>query len=282
MIFPDQADEAAFDIAVRQALQHVATHIICPYFGQLSDDMVRTKSSPDDFVTQADIEAEAYLTQKLAPLLPGGEIIGEEASSAQNKASTPSTAKTILTIDPLDGTRNFVRKNTSFCSMVSLIDEGGVHSAWIYRPLEGDCFYARAGAGVSHIGADGTKTLLTRPVFASDFYDVPGTANAMGLSEPQRQLARDRLKTHNGRYHIGSAGLDAVALAQGNSAFVMHSKLTPWDSCPAALFAQEAGYIVKMAPDGSAFSPFKKGVLLMAQNERIWSECCDFVFRGAD
>jgi len=102
----------------------------------------------------------------------------------------------------------------------------------------------------------------------------------MGFDEPLRAEVRARLKTHKGRFHIGSAGLDAVAIAQGRSEFIMHSKLTPWDSLPVSLFAQALGFVVKMADDETDFTPLKTGVLLIARDEAMWQSFKKFVYYG--
>ena len=116
------------------------------------------------------------------------------------------------------------------------------------------------------------------PAGQASFEDALGTANAMGFAEPLRTEVRARLKTHKGRYHIGSAGLDAVAIAQGRSEFIMHSKLTPWDSLPVSLFAQELGFVVKMAEDETEFTPLKTGILMIARDDTMWQSFKQFVY----
>ena len=270
-----------FCSAVRTALHTVSVQIILPYFGKLSAAMIETKSAPTDFVTLADIESEHYLTRQLSTLLPDAVIIGEEASASNSKELLSWPKGWVWTIDPLDGTRNFVNNNNNFCSMISLICDGITQAAWIYRPLEKDCFQAIKGRGIEHFTSDGEGKILSYKPAESDFLNAQGTANAMGLEEPLRMRARQKLKTHSGRMHIGSAGLDAVAAALGKSQFVMHSKLTPWDSCPAVLMCEEAGFYVRLAPDGKRFSPLSKGALMMTKTEKMWQKCCDFIFNDA-
>ncbi len=278
-ISDDFMNDDAFNSAVRDALKTVSEKIIHPHFGKLSQAMVETKSAPDDYVTLVDIRAEKYLTEVLSKLLPSAKIVGEEAVSTSNDILNIWPEGWVWTIDPLDGTRNFVNNNNNFCSMISLLHEGVVEGAWIYRPLEKDCFQARKGGGITYFPAQGDARVLHREKTNIGFLQASGTANAMGLDEPLRAIAREKLKTHQGRKHIGSAGLDAIAVALGHSQFVMHSKLTPWDSCPALLFCQEAGFYTQLAPHHGDFTPLSKGVLLMAETQEMWQECCDFVFK---
>jgi len=264
--------------AVFSALAHAASQIIWPYFGQLDDDMVRTKSSDTDFVTIADTLAEHYLASSLLPLIEGASIIGEESASRTDALPDPLSDGYVWVVDPLDGTRNFVNKINRFCSMVTLLHKGVAQAAWIYRIAENDCFFAGKDTGVYYLNAKIVQKSMPRT--EASFFDARGTANAMGIEEPLRTEVRARLKTHSGRYHIGSAGLDAVALALGNSAFVMHSKLTPWDSLPVNLFAQELGFVTKMAADESAFKPLKTGILMIARDEAMWQAFRQFVYHG--
>lgn len=264
--------------AVFSALSHAASQIIWPYFGQLDADMVRTKSSDTDFVTIADTRAEQYLSSSLLPLIEGADIIGEESTSQTGAIPKTLSDGYMWVVDPLDGTRNFVNKINRFCSMITLLHEGMPQAAWIYRIAEKDCFFAGRGRGVYYL--DGTTYQRCAPSGEASFFEARGTANAMGVEEPLRTALRERLKTHKGRYHIGSAGLDAVALAQGRSEFVMHSKLTPWDSLPVSLFAQELGFVVKMASDESRFTPQKTGILMIARDEPMWQAFRQFVYQG--
>ena len=264
--------------AVISALEHTASQIILPHFGKLDADMVRTKTSDTDFVTVADTKAEHYLESVLCSVIEGATIIGEESESRQSAHTEQWPDGVVWVIDPLDGTKNFVNKNNNFCSMVTLVHDGVAESAWIYRTVQQDCFFAQAGKGVYHLSGD--KIQKCTPAGQASFEAANGTANAMGFDEPLRAEVRARLKTHKGRFHIGSAGLDAVAIAQGRSEFIMHSKLTPWDSLPVSLFAQALGFVVKMADDETDFTPLKTGVLLIARDEAMWQSFKKFVYYG--
>ena len=67
---------------VRDLLITAADTLIVPRFQTLGDDDVRTKSSPTDLVTVADVETEEWLTPRLLELLPGSVVVGEEGVAA--------------------------------------------------------------------------------------------------------------------------------------------------------------------------------------------------------
>ena len=84
----------------------------------------------------------------------------------------------------------------------------------------------------------------------------------MGFDLSIREQVRDKLRGLQGRFHLGSAGIDAFYIALGQSDYLMHSKLTPWDSVPVALICKELGYYVRLAPDETQYYWQSKGVLL--------------------
>ena len=108
---------------IADLLREAADRFIVPRFQNLQSQDIATKTSDTDFVTIADQQAEAWLTPKLS-VLQSGFVIGEEAASL-----TPAICDHIphgygWTIDPLDGTKNFVKGNQAFCSMVALLWNG--------------------------------------------------------------------------------------------------------------------------------------------------------------
>ncbi|MCA8889290.1 MAG: hypothetical protein KDA46_10700, partial [Parvularculaceae bacterium] len=95
---------------VRAVLETVAEEEIAPYFGRLQGEAVRTKSSPNDLVTIVDEKVEATLRSALVDLAPGSAFIGEEAATANPEiVKGLGGAGRYWVVDPLDGTRNFVR-----------------------------------------------------------------------------------------------------------------------------------------------------------------------------
>ena len=100
----------------------------------------------------------------------------------------------------------------------------------------------------------------------------------MGFDLTIREQVRNKLRGLKGRFHLGSAGVDALYIALGQSDYLMHSKLTPWDSVPVELTCRELGYHVRLAPDETPFHWQAKGVLLAAGTKEQWREIADFIW----
>ncbi len=57
----------------------------------------------------------------------------------------------VWTIDPLDGTRNFVKGNADFCSMLGLLYNGVPIAAWVHKPLSKESVIARSNEAPCYI-----------------------------------------------------------------------------------------------------------------------------------
>ena len=96
-----------------------AARLILPYWR--SDTAVETKSD-DSPVTQADRAAEALILERLAALYPGVQTVAEEAVA---ESGAPAQAEDwFWLIDPLDGTKGFVRGGEAFTVNIALIHAG--------------------------------------------------------------------------------------------------------------------------------------------------------------
>ena len=118
---------------VAKVIAEIAEEEISSRFGKLSETEINTKSGPSDFVTQADIAAEARLAQALDAIYPGASFIGEERASGDPAlVSTLKEKGAFWIVDPLDGTRNFVQGRAEFGTIVALVVDGDIRAGWIY------------------------------------------------------------------------------------------------------------------------------------------------------
>ena len=115
-----------------------------PHFRNLDKKDVDTKASATDFVTIADRQAEKHLIAGLKNLLPEARIVAEENTAVHGLPEALESGY-VWTIDPLDGTRNFVKGDEQFCSMLGLLYDGQPVAAWIYKPLSGEAVIAHHG-----------------------------------------------------------------------------------------------------------------------------------------
>lgn len=270
--------EDDLDLAVGALLREACARFVMPRYGQLRQDEVEEKSSPTDLVTIADRETEAFLTPELRGLI-NGEVIGEEACAADPAIRARSVAPVAWTIDPVDGTGNFVKGNERFCSMVALLKTGRPVRSWIYFPLDGLLYAARAGGGAYVTAGDGDLRQLRLTPRAWHTDDMSGSANILAVVEPRREILRDRLRNLPGRWFAGSAGFMGAEIASGRQQFMLHSLCTPWDHAPVDLLCREAGACAAMIDDGAPFDAGFERAFMIAPDRQAWDALRDRVWR---
>ena len=263
--------------AIADLLREAADRFIVPRFQNLQSQDIATKTSGTDFVTIADQQAESWLAPKLSILQPGF-VIGEEAASL-----TPAIRDHIplgygWTIDPLDGTKNFIKGNQTFCSMVALLWHGQPVQSWIWQPLTQTLFYAAEGQGAVRVDKNGTAGLRLEE--RSDDIDLMfGSGNSLGLIEPQKSAFQTRLRLLAGRRFTGSAGIQACLIASGDEDFLIHGTSTPWDHAPVDLLCREAGGYAAMLHDASRFHVAMTAPFMAVSSHAGWNRLRDAVWR---
>src|SRR4051812_3196881 len=220
--------------AVAKLLREIALVEVLPRFRQLKAHEIREKS-PGDFVTIADEAMEAALAPKLAALLPGSLLVGEE-----DCARDPSVMhrlgsdQPVWVIDPVDGTANFAEGKEEFCSMMALIERDQVLGGWIYDPVTDTTSYAVQGGGAWSAGKR-----LAAPSTANQYRGILAVGSKGDRATAQRvQQRRDRVQQVKS---VRCAGLEYLRLARGEVDFLMFGGVMPWDHAPGAAIIEEIG-----------------------------------------
>lgn len=262
-------DEKQTDWLAR-LLADAAEQEIMPRFRRLGEGDIRQKTSAADLVTEADVNAERYITKQLEERFPGALIVGEEACS-DNPAFIEGLgeAELAFTIDPVDGTFNFASGVPLFGVMLSVVAAGETVAGIIYDPVGKDWLIATRGGGsyIRHRDGDMSKVSVAP---AADISQMTGSISWQYTAEPLRsRLARNHTKFLS---QIGyrCAAHEYRIIATGGAHFAVYNKLMPWDHLPGALIHQEAGgYLARW--DGSAYLPSHiGGGLLVAPDKESW------------
>lgn len=237
----------------------------------------QTKSSGSDWVTDYDRRAEQAVREVLVAYRPQDEITGEEYG-----ATVPAEPSGLRwSIDPLDGTTNFVRGLPQFCTSVAVTGPVDAETAdllgvaegterWlagvVAAPALGRTWFASAGrgafstadattAGVDLPDRDAAPVRLTGP--------LPGRSGrllATGFGyDPARRALQVRalaalLPAFGDVRRIGSAALDLCMVADGTLDAYAEFGTQEYDWAAGALVAEEAGVAVTRpaSADGTA------------------------------
>ena len=253
---------------VADLLREGSEKFIVPRFQNLSSQDINTKSSKTDFVTIADQETEAWLIPRLFDAQPGF-IIGEETAAMSPRIRNQIPTGYSWTIDPLDGTKNFVKGKPSFCSMVALLWNGQPIECWIWQPLVKILFYASDHFGAFRIDEYGETRLRIegRPSEVDLMY---GSGNSLGLADPKKDLLQARLRGLAGRRFPGSAGIQACLIANGEEDYLIHGNSTPWDHAPVDLLCRMAGGYAGMLDGQERFHASIAGPFMAASSCQGW------------
>lgn len=183
-------------------------------------------------VTSVDLENEQFLQKELLKIVPDAGFIAEESGNSEKQSDF------IWVIDPLDGTRNFVKGIPHFCIMVALMHKNDLIMAAIYQPTTHELYYAEKGKGLWLQGKQ-------RIEFLDKNMQIQGAIAVCS----DKQLKVLKLQMYNQGVYIahryfGSAGIDAIYVATGSVDFVMFEHVGWWDIAAGLLIIQEAGGLI--------------------------------------
>ncbi len=228
--------------AVLELMKQVAAEVITPRFRSLADGEVIEKN-PGDLVTVADREAEVLITEALNAAYPHAVVLGEEAHAADPSVLSRYTAADhAFTVDPVDGTKNFVHGSPDHAVMVSEVKGGETVRGWIWQPEHEVAWVVERGAGVERNG----ERMTRQPVGQDD--DPRGATSIWSL----RGHALQDLPALQPSWVC--CGVDYPKLIEGAVDFILYSRSNAWDHAPGSLMVTEAGGHVGHL-DGVTYGP---------------------------
>ena len=181
-------------------------------------------------VTIADREAERAIRQILHAGLPQAAIYGEEFGMDGERG------KLLWLVDPLDGTKSFVRHTPFFSTQIALMQGDelvlGVSSA----PLYGETMWASAGAGAwfedARVHVADTSTMSAASISTGNIRTLTGDARWDALGGLIRDSNRIRGYGDFCHYHL---------LARGSVDLVVESDVNILDIAALVVIVREAG-----------------------------------------
>jgi len=181
-------------------------------------------------VTVADRESEVLMRRLISDRFPGDGILGEEGTSVLSR-----TGRRWI-IDPIDGTRDFVRRTQFWSIQIALEVDGRVVVEIIQFPCLVETCYATDGAGYFWNGRRIRASEISRVdkaiLLISGFRDVWQT----WPPEAVRYVTENcwTVRGHSGCY-------DVAMIARGKADIWLSGNGMQWDYAPAAIIARECG-----------------------------------------
>ncbi len=181
-------------------------------------------------VSEADRAVEEHIRRELARVRPGDAVLGEELGD-------DGDAPRRWIVDPIDGTKGFVRGLPVWATLLALEVDGQLALGVVSAPALGRRWWARRGDGAY---ADGRPIRVSAVARIEDAYlsydSVPGF-EAVGLGEPFLGLARRCARTRGlgdfwGHVLVAEGALDVSVEVGG---------MRLWDLAPLQVIVEEAG-----------------------------------------
>jgi len=107
-------------------------------------DNIHTKTHTTDLVTATDYQCEELISQHVQHHFPSHAVIAEESSGSDKYTLTDQPT---WTIDPIDGTTNFVHQLKLSCVIISFLQNQKVKVGVVYHPYSDELFFAVQGQG---------------------------------------------------------------------------------------------------------------------------------------
>lgn len=127
-------------------------------------------------VTEADLAVDAMLRRELTAARPDYGWLSEETEDTGARLETDR----VFIVDPIDGTRSFMERSTTWAHSLAIANQGRVEAAVVYLPLRDKIYVAGRGLGATLNGApiavhnqpelSNATVLATKANFAPDFW----------------------------------------------------------------------------------------------------------------
>jgi 3'(2'), 5'-bisphosphate nucleotidase len=135
-----------------------AAELILPLWKAGVEVLTKADESP---VTEADRRAEALILERLAQRFPGVPVISEEDAS---EFGTPDAiGPRFFLVDPLDGTKAFVRRDPNFTVNIGLVDHGRPVAGAVAAPPSGETWFTSPRGAVKRVNGGAESLVRVRP-----------------------------------------------------------------------------------------------------------------------
>ena len=220
-------------------------------------ELVETKSSPTDMVTEVDRASEALIVERILAARPPDGILGEEGAAREGSSGVR------WVIDPLDGTTNYLYGLPAYAVSIAAEQDGGVIAGAVYDVPHDELYAAQLGGGATCNG----KPIA---VSSADRLPVALVGTGFGYSPLRRAKQAALLKAIIADVRdirrAGSAALDLCSVARGRLDAYFEWGLQPWDMAAGRLIVEEAGGRT------SVVATFDGAPLLIAANAALFDD----------
>jgi len=213
-----------------------AGKIIMEIYNQDFDVEYKEDESP---VTQADKKANDIIVERLKDIFPRYAMLAEESKEDRRRLGS----EWCWIVDPLDGTKEFIKRNDEFTVNIALAHNGKAVLGVIYIPVSQEFYYAVKGRGTyfENLGA------CSRIFVSKKTADIKALASKSHVSEKMTKMLEAANITNIEQ--VGSS-IKGCKIAKGEAEIYYRFGLTSeWDTAAMQIIVEEAGGIFKQMDD---------------------------------
>jgi len=231
--------EPPIDPALIEAVTAVAEEAGARILEVYETDFAVERKDDRSPLTAADMAAHRAIVDGLRSLEPRLPILSEESGEAAIRERR--AWRRYWLVDPLDGTREFVKRNGEFTVNIAAVEDHRPVLGVVYVPVTGVCYFAAAGRGARRRDPDGAVTpLRVRP--------LPGgritVAGSRSHSNATTRAFIDNLSAELGEVELISIGssLKTCLVAEGRAdVYPRFGETSEWDTAAAQCVVEQAG-----------------------------------------
>lgn len=219
------------ELKIARAAAREAGAVALEYQRQGVSPETKSDASP---VTIADKESERLITSMLQDAFPDDGQLGEEGSDV------PGISGRRWIVDPIDGTREFVRNSHLWCILIGLEDQGEVVAGVAHFPALDETYWASRGNGAFRNGERIHASSRSRPDESMMLVNGLALMKGTELGEYLMPRLSDWMQNFWAVRSLGGS-FDACLLASGRAEVWIEPKVAPWDLAAHKIILEESG-----------------------------------------
>ena len=210
---------------------------------------VRKKSDASP-VTEADLAAHRVICSRLSERWPDIPALSEE-SADEARYEMRRAWNSFWLVDPLDGTKEFVKRNGQFTVNIALIQEGRAAAGMVYAPATGVLYHGIVGEGAFKVEPDSEPKRLPLP--SNCPADTLRIVGSLSHQSPRMlaHLAKQKLRYRHVEFVPMGSSLKICLVAEGAAGeYPRYGPTMEWDTAAAHAVAKAAGRQVTAMDSG--------------------------------
>lgn len=227
-----------YELELKKAIEAAcsAGEVIMSVYSKAFDVELKKDSSP---VTEADIAANHVILNMLQSSFPQDGYLSEETRDDESRFHK----NRFWVIDPLDGTKEFIKKNDEFSVNIALVEEGKVVLGVVHLPVSQKTYFAvkNQGAFVSNC-----KEMTTHKISVSDRMGAYHLLVSRSHPSPKTRLLLEKHASDILTVTEMGSAIKGCIIAEGLfDVYYNFGKSMKWDTCAMECIVTEAGGILR-------------------------------------